>query len=113
MTNRTVLSAAALALTISAPAHALTFTGAQEFHRMCGGAFGAGFMNHNLCHGFVQQIASGMANAHQICLPAGLPERSTMIAVQDYMRERPDRLRYSARQVTAEALRRAYPCRRY
>lgn len=104
-----VLAAAAL---LATSVSALTFTNGEEFHSMCGGAFGAGFLNYNLCHGFMKAIASDMANRHLICLPAGTPERNIVITVQDYMREHPERLRLPAREITAEALARAYPCRR-
>lgn len=111
MKLRSILICTCILSACGSTASALTFTGGAEFYRMCGGALGAGLINHNLCHGFVQSIAAQMANSRRICLPAGLPERNTIITVQDYMREHPERLVYPANVITGEALERAYPCR--
>jgi hypothetical protein len=111
MKIRIILCAAVLSSVYGNQAYALTFSTGAEFYNYCHGAFGAGFLHYGLCHGFIDGMAQRMSNNRRICLPAGVPERATVVAVQDYMRERPDRLGGSPQQITAEALMRAFPCR--
>ncbi|HEY4112744.1 MAG TPA: Rap1a/Tai family immunity protein [Rhizomicrobium sp.] len=114
--RKTLITASLCAFAAFAPAHAITvtvFTNGWDLRSTCGNPLTAGFINRGPCHNFITNVGNGLARTHRICLVRGTTDRDLVIAVQDFIRERTDRLNASAREVAAEALSRAYPCRYY
>lgn len=109
MKRTLTLAAIAATVALASPANAQS---GWNFYQRCGTALTAGFLDRPYCHDYLSGFYDALAATGAICTPYAPNDTQLVVAVQNWMRNRPGYLNSPYHLMIRDALLASWGCRR-